>query len=743
MVKRSLPRSVRALSARRFLGVGLVLASAATLVARAEQAPAADGARATPRPVTLPLRFEPNQGQADSAARFLAHGPGYSLRLTRQGATLAVGRPGPARGTLARSAALVTMHLVGGREVEPSGDGALAGETNYLLGNDRSRWRTGIGAFAAVRYAGVRPGVDLVYYGGDPSRLEYDVRLAPGVDPDSVGVAFDGAEGLVIDGEGNAVVSLAGGEQLRKRPPIAYQETASGERELVPARYRIRDDASIGFALDRHDPRRAVVIDPIIAFSTFHGGSASDGGEGIAVDGAGNIYVTGYTLSANFPRAAPLQGAAAGAYDVFVTKLGPLGQSLIYSTYLGGSGDDRGTGIAVDAAGNAYVTGFTTSANFPTVAPLQGALGGGFDGFVSKVNAAGSALVYSTYLGGANTDAAYGIGVDGAGAASVAGYTDSTNFPTSAPVQPIAAGGSDAFVARLQPSGSGLIYSTYLGGSSQDVANGIAVDGAGNAYVAGWTTSLNFPTVAPVQAALAGASDAFVCKLGPAGGALSYAPYLGGGGADVGNAIAIDRTGAAYVAGHTNSANFPLVAPLQGPFAGTYDGFVTKLDPAGAAFSYSTYLGGGGLDRANGIGVDRAGNAFVAGYTESLNFPLRSPAQAAHGGGLGDAFVSRLDVSGSALLNSTYLGGNSEDNAHAVAVDGQASVYVAGATRSLDFPTRFPLQTTCAGGPYDAFITEIALDLPKVPSGSRTTALALAGLLLGAFLLVMPRRRRA
>ncbi len=359
------------------------------------------------------------------------------------------------------------------------------------------------------------------------------------------------------------------------------------------------------------------------------------------MDSAGNAYVTGYTGSSNFPTKNPFQGARAGSYDAFVTKLSPTGSALVYSTYLGGGGSDVGDGIVVDSTGNAYVSGQTTSTNFPTKNPFRAANAGGFDAFVTKLSPTGSALVYSTYLGGNGYDYAYGIALDSARNAYVTGYTHSTNFPTKNPFQGVYPGGYyTAFVTKLSPTGSALVYSTYLGGSYADVAYGIAVDSTGNAYVTGSTGSANFPTKNPFQGVSAGNFDAFVTKLSPTGSALVYSTYLGGNSVDAAYGIALDSAGNAYVTGYTHSTTFPTKNPFQPAHA--FDAFVTKLSPTGSALVYSTYLGGSnGSDIGYGIAVDSTGHAYVSGQTNSTNFPTKNPFQAANAGNY-DAFVTKL-----------------------------------------------------------------------------------------------------
>src|SRR6202158_5723645 len=386
-------------------------------------------------------------------------------------------------------------------------------------------------------------------------------------------------------------------------------------------------------------------------YSTYLGGCGNDSGNGIAVDAAGNAYVTGSTTSTNFPTTAnPLQPTSGGGNDAFVTKLSATGSALVYSTYLVGNWGDLGYCIAVDAAGNSYVTGSTTSTNFPTKNPSQATLGGAgaSNAFVTKFSAAGAA-VYSTYLGGSGNDSGNGIAVDAGGNAYVTGSTTSTNFPTTAnPLQPTSGGGNDAFVTKLSATGSALVYSTYLGGTAGDSGNGIAVGAAGNAYVTGVTSSANFPKATPLQSTCPPCpkgTNAFVTKFNTAGNALIYSTYLGGAGSDVGIGIAVDAFRNTYVTGYT-SFNFPMANPLQPTFGGGLDdAFVTKLNAAGSAVMFSTYLGGANEDQGYGIAVDAVGNAYVTGRTESINFPLANPFQSIFGGGIfgySDAFVAKI-----------------------------------------------------------------------------------------------------
>ena len=684
----------------------------------------------------LPLSFEANVGQTSSQVKFLSRGQGYTLFLTPSGeAVLALRKSVPKRDPLKPTAlvsmpappipdatgplAIVRMKLVGANakpRVEALDE--LPGKANYLIGNDPKKWRTNVPLYAKVRYREVYPGVDLVYY-GNQRQLEHDFIVAPGADPRSITLNLAGAEKLSLDPQGALVLAVKDGE-LRMDKPRIYQEVDGARREISGG-YVLKSAYQVGFQIAAYDATRLLIIDPTLFYSTYLGGNSTDVGQGIAVDAAGNAYVTGYTTSINFPTTVgTFQTANGGSYDAFVTKLNPTGTApLVYSTYLGGSNFDLGYGIAVDNLGNAYVTGYTCSSNFPTT-PLafQTALQSFCDAFVTKLNPAGSAPLYSTYLGGNSADFGQGIAVDSTGSAYVTGYTYSSNFPTTpGAFQTTFAGGYHAFVTKLNPTGTApLVYSTYLGGNSTDVGQGIAVDSTGSAYVTGYTNSSNFPTTpGAFQTTFAGGYHAFVTKLNPTGTApLVYSTYLGGNSTDVGQGIAVDAAGNAYVTGVTCSTNFPTTPgafQTANASGGCTDAFVTKLNPVGSApLVYSTYLGGFSADYGQGIVVDSTGSAYVTGYTNSSNFPTTLGAfQAANQGGF-DAFVTALNPLGTApLVYSTYLGGSNLDYGQGIAVDSTGSAYVTGYTDSSNFPTTpGAFQTANAsGGCCDAFVAKI------------------------------------
>jgi uncharacterized repeat protein (TIGR01451 family) len=641
----------------------------------------------------LPMHFEENRGQTDPRVRFVARGAGYAFFITDT-ETVAVLQKQDA------APAVVRMRLIGASE-QPhvEGDELFEGKSNYLLGSDPSQWRTNVPQFGRVRLSGVYDGIDVVYY-GNQGEIEYDFLVAPGRDPRQIRMQFEGAERIDTDPSGDLVLHVASGE-VRQRAPFVYQERG-GSRRAVEARYRRLGPSEFGFALGAYDPALPLVIDPVLVWSTYLGGSGLDAANAIAVDDVGSTYVTGTTSSLNFPTANALQAVNAGASDVFVTKLNAAGTALVYSTYLGGSGSDSGRSIALDPTRSAHVAGTTTSPNFPTFNAIQAASGGGGDAFVLQLSGNGQALIYSTYLGGSGSDRAFGLDVDNSGNAYVTGDTSSSNFPTANAVQASNAGGFDAFVTKINAAGSALVYSTYLGGSANDQATGVAFGVSGSAHVAGGTMSTNFPTVNALQASNAGGFDVFATKLDASGTALVYSTYLGGTAVDLATGIAVDPAENAYLTGNTLSTNFPTANALQASNAGAFDAFVSKLNPAGTAFVYSTYLGGSGADIGFAIATDVAGEAFVAGRTDSPDFPTANAWQAANAGG-NDAFATRLDPAGSAVADSTYLGGSSNDEARGIATDGSRRMFIAGVTSSVDFPTQNPLQGSFAGV-EDAFV---------------------------------------
>ena len=589
------------------------------------------------------------------------------------------------------------------------------GFANVLVGQDPSGWRTGLRTHRGVRYAGLYPGIDLIYSGIN-GRIKSEYRVAEGADPGNIQVEY--SDELSIDSEGR----MHSGNLIEAAPAI-YQEGASGRAPIV-GRYRLLNARTAGFEIDAYDHTLPLVIDPVISYATYMGGSGLGAVTGVALDSAGNLYAAGWTEALNFPILLAEQAANAGGVDAFVVKVSPSGAGLIYATYIGGRGDDRAAAIAVDATGEAYVTGATGSSNFPLVAAVRPTLGGSKTAFVLKLNAAGNTLLFSTYLGGSTYDMGTAIAVDATGHAYVGGDTQSADFPTIGAFQAAIGGGFDAFVTKLNSNGT-YVFSTFLGGVGNEHVGGIAVDSSGAAYVAGGTFSTNFPLAGAIQTTNHGGQDAFVAKLNASGATLAYSTYLGGSGAatpEQANGIAVDAAGNAYLAGVTNSADFPVTAgAFQVNFEGVSDAFVTKINTAGTAWVYSTYLGGTDLDWASGIGIDSAGNAYAAGYTSSGDFPQSNPVQAAFGG-LYDAFVAALNPAGNTLGFSTWFGGSGSDVVNALAVDANGNMFLGGQTNSLNLPLAGSIQATNNGGSV-GWLARLGVTAPppQIPSAVSVT----------------------
>lgn len=675
---------------------------------------AANNLKAAIADYTRPLSFEPNQGQTDKQIDFLARGSAYRLFLAHGEATLALKNGIAVRMRLAHAA---VSSLPEALDPQPS-------KSNYFLGNVPERWHTNIPNYAKVRYRNVYPGIDLIYY-GNQRQLEYDMVVAPGADPHQIALRFEGAGKADLERSGDLVMHTAAGE-LRWHKPVAYQEV-NGSRKLIACDYMRKDGDKLAFTLGAYDRTKPLIVDPVLVYSTYLGGSGDgDAGNAIAVDASGNAYVTGSTTSANFPTTKnAFQSSYLGSFNftpnAFVSKFNTSGE-LVYSTYLGGSGNSSGTegdvgrGIAVDAYGNAYITGATGSYDFPTQHPFQASLGGTCqppplcyttNAFVTKLAAAGNALIYSTFLGGRNSfepeDVGKGISVDTAGNAYVGGVTNSTDFPTNKPFDKTPGSG---FVTKFDAGGTALVYSTYFPFG----VSAIAVDTCKNVYITGAATS-GLPARNAFQSQPKSAKgNAFVTKLDAAGTALVYSTYLGGSGGDAGNGIAVDTQGHAYVTGVTHSYDFPRTNAFQESLKSPAgNAFVTKFHYDGASLFYSTYLGGSGSDSGNAITVDSGDHAFVTGVTTSSDFPTEEAFQTELKSPNGNAFITKFHYDGVSLFYSSYLGGSGTDSGNGIGVDKYANGYVVGTTSSSDFPTTknaFQPELKSAFG--NAFVTKIS-----------------------------------
>ncbi len=672
----------------------------------------------------LPLSFVPNAGQMDALVRYSAQSGGTTFYFTTQEAVFSLA---------AKAKGLVLRLRFLGANPKPviAGQTTESGTVNYIIGNDPARWHTNLQTYGEVVYRDLWPGIDLLFR-SENGQLQYEFLLGPGARVRDIQLAYRGARNLSVDRTGNLIIHTALGN-ITDSHPTTYQ-WIDGKPIPVKSRFalqrRARSKTTYSFDVGNYDRRRALVIDPGLVYSTYLGGTGDDEGHAIAVDSCGEAFVAGDTYSTDFPTTAgAFDKSYNGGEDVFVTKVNANGSALVYSTYLGGTADEPiwSASIAVDSDGDAYVTGTTNSPDFPvTPGAYQGVLKGATDAFVTKLNHDGSGLVYSTYLGGTSFDAAYygdAITVDSKGQAYLTGFTDSADFPvTSRVYQPSLKGPENAFVTKLNSTGTGLVYSTYLGGSSYDDATGIAIDAGGKAYVTGYTYSKDFPTTpGAYQPVNKGVANAFVTKLNSTATNLVYSTFLGGTNFDAAGSIDVDWDNKAYITGDTNSTDFPTT---PGAFQTTYGGgaddvFVTKLNETGSALDYSTFLGGALDDYSNNIVIDTNGQAYVVGFTDSPNFPVTPDAFQAmfQGNGppflYGDAFVTKLNSKGSAMIYSTYLGGSSQDVGLGIAVDRGRKVYATGATNSANFPTTSGAYDTTyngAGPPYfygDAFVTKL------------------------------------
>ena len=670
----------------------------------------------------VPLAFERNVGQTDDEVLFLARGPGYGIFLTATEAVLSLPpRSGSANASTPMGEPTVVRMSLLGASADPlvEGAGLQQGKSHYYYGATPNQWQRDVQRYDQVRYREVYPGIDMVYY-GKQQQLEYDFVVAPGRNPGRISIRFSGVDALRLDPDGNLVLETASGT-LTQQKPVLYQNV-DGRRQPVQGGYRLLGQNRVGFEVAAYDAASPLVIDPVLGYSSYFGGSGDDGIASLSTDDAGNLYAVGTTASLNFPLKSAIQTSNRGGGDVFVAKFNADGNALIYSTYMGGSNADSGTGVVADIRGNAYVTGHTKSTNFPVISALQGAHGGLDDAFVARLNGDGT-LALSTYLGGSGADLGTAIDLDRSGGLFVAGSTESGNFPLAAALDSSLGGAKDGFLTKLSPSGDRLEFSTYLGGSSSDQINGMSVDSSadrdGTIYLTGETTSTDFPITAgtAIQPALAGDSDAFIVALTPVRTApyikASFATYLGSANADAGEDIDLDPTGNAIVVGRTQateSAPFPTANPAQGTPAGGMDGFVAKIAlDAAPRLAYSTYLGGSDEDRLEGVAVDAFGTAYVIGVTKSTNLIGTSSAfglQHTNGGGL-DAMSARYSDEGERFWAS-YLGGSGDEQGVAIALYGSSSIFLGGSTTSTNFSTLLPFKSSNAGG-ADAFVTRYGI----------------------------------
>ena len=666
----------------------------------------------------MPLAFTQNQGQWPDSILFRADAAGAVMWFTRDGVYYQftrrieradqVGDPGGPHDPLGRDTfktdsapdsvetMLVKAAFVGSSPmVEVVGEGLLDYKCNYFLGSDPTKWRTDVPNYSEIVYEDVYPGIDLRFHGEGRGQTAYEFVGEPGADLSRIDIAYEGDVTTSSDPDGRLVATTAWG--------AVFDATGASTADtpvMCPA-------ASSARVVDRFSGQ-AQSKGVTLEYSTFLGGSGVDEGDGIAVDGFGCAYVTGNTLSADFPTRNAYDSSFNAAFDVFVTKFSAAGDSLVYSTFLGGSGEEMVYGIAVDTAGCAYVTGYTRSQDFPLKNAYDSSLSFD-DAFVTKFSSVGNSLIFSTFLGGSvGSDEGYGVAVDSSGCAYVTGYTYCPDFPTQNAYDASYDGNADVFVTKFSAVGNALVYSTFLGGLSGEYGFAIAVDGLGCAYVTGITNSTHFPTQNAYDASYSedDPGDVFVTKFSAAGDSLVYSTFLGGSGYENSRAVAVDGGGCAYVTGYTESSDFPSQNAFDASYGGSDDAYVTKFSAEGNALVYSTFLGGWDLDFGTGIAVDASGCAYTTGYTRSSDFPTESAFDGSYNGG-DDVFVTKFSEGGNSLVYSTFLGGSAYEHGYRIAVGGDGCAYVTGSTGSSDFPTQNAYDSSPNGG-GDVFVTKLS-----------------------------------
>lgn len=589
----------------------------------------------------------------------------------------------------------------------------ISHKNNYFIGNNPEQWYIDVPNYQSLTYQNIYPGIDLIYYGSD-GLLKYDFIVQPGADPSQITVHYQGAENIELTSAGELVISTRLGS-IHEKQPVIYQEI-NDVQHLVQGGYLLNDNIFSFLIEDSYNQKYPLIIDPGLVYSTYLGGSLWEWGTDIAVDSSGCAYIIGDTFSSDFPVENPYSGTINGELDAVVTKFSPQGNTLVYSTYLGGSELDIGGGIFVDSSKCVYIVGSTNSTDFPLVNPFNDTLGGLVDGYVTKFSSSGNELIYSTYLGGTygdfepgGLDYPYGIEVDSSGCAYVSGWTFSEDFPMENPYDGTFNGMDDVFLTKFSPQGDTLIYSTYLGGPWPDECDGgLAVDSDGCAYVTG-LTYMDFPVQNGYDSTYNGEEDAFLTKFSPEGNTLVYSTYLGGAGEEWGWDVVVDNSKSAYAIGFTRSSDYPTINAYDDSFNGGYsDVYVTKFSPEGDTLEYSTFLGGTDIDGGIAVAVDGSGCAYVTGFTDSNDFPTVNPFDGSYNGDT-DAFVTKFSSQGNTLEYSTYLGGAKYDLGHGIDVDGSKFAYVFGYTRSTDYPLENPFDDTYNDN-RDLFLTKFPED---------------------------------
>lgn len=663
------------------LGIFLLLSVFSTLSFATRDGAAGRGVITRSLASELPLRFEINEDQFPAPARFGARGENFLALLSTDSITLrwADRNADPLRLTWAE----------GNRNPEIVTEGTSKSLTSYFRGNDPSRWHSGVATVDRIRYREIYPGIDLLVH-GQRGYLEYDLVLSAGADPEQIRLAFRGPEALELKDERTQILMELSTGTVTQHIPKIFQYV-QGQKKLIQGKFRLLEDQTVAFELGSYDPGLELTIDPVLRYSSYLGGSRGDVPRGVATDDEGNFYIMGSTGSEDFPVLGAFQPEFGGGGftngDLYVTKLDPSGQEVIYSTYIGGEGTDVGRGLAVDSQGRAYVVGTTFSDDFPFT---QGAFQTTCSGqcpFVVKLSATGDALEYATFVGrGDGLD----IAVNSSGEATLVGRTSSNTYPVTNAFQPNRAGMFDAVVSTFNAAGSDLIFSSFLGGSGDESLNGrmaVTVDNEDNILVAGTTVSDDFPKLNPIQSSRQGEEDLFLTKVN-ASGQLLFSTYLGGTEDDNAWDVATDSNRNVYVTGETKSTDFPTANSFQSEYGGGIaigDAFLTKVPPEGGSVLFSTFLGGSGGDRGSSLAVDALDRAVLVG-TGAAGFPLENPLLEFEGV---NSFVLKIEEDGSGLVYSTAFGGGDSDIAVAVRV---TDVYLAGNSSSGSDPILNALQ---------------------------------------------------
>ncbi|MDD1705606.1 MAG: SBBP repeat-containing protein, partial [Methanoregulaceae archaeon] len=642
-----------------------------------------------------PLFFIENQGQSSGEVLFEVISDGGIVFFTGDGAIIRVIRS--VNDELISSRIGFTYEGASGasavKGLEP-----LPCSINFMRG-DPSRWITGVRTYRAISYPDLYPGIDLVYE-GRPEGIKSIFRAKPGSNPESVITVYNGHEDLTINPDGALLIRTNAGT-LTQSAPYCYQEI-EGKEVRIPAAFILLSEDRVGFRFGEYDREKDLIIDPVIRYSLYLRGVGFADSNGVAVDSQRNVYVTGISFPAPFDA----NGTLSGGTDAVVVKINTEGTFPDYITYIGGNRDDTGSSICVDPDGYAYITGSTNSTDFPVIHAIQSVNAGQNDAFAIKLNRNGTALVYATYIGGTGQDDGYGIAIDSARNAYIAGSTSSKVFPLNhGPQNTTHAGNSDAFIVKINTNGTQFLYSEYIGGLLYENGYGIAVDTSGNAYITGETNSRNFPVRNAFQPSFGGYSDAFITKVAPDGRSFIFSTYLGGSGQDAARAIAVDKEGFVHVTGLTRSDNFPVQSAFIPTNPGLITSFYTRLQPDGSALSLSTYLTGPGFDEGRGVAVDSSGNAYITGITKARNLHTINAFQPEIGGGVSDAFVAKFVPGQSTPEFLSYLGGDGKDEGHAIAIDNLCGVYITGLTKSTDFPTTNPYPPTFLPRDIGGFIT--------------------------------------